>query len=72
MSDNVIKFTGATVVDLPPNQILEEAVIADLEECLVIGRTKNQELYIACSFADIGRLNIWLDKTKQHVLDLLP
>lgn len=72
MSDNVIQFTGTTVADLPPEQILSEAIKTDLEEVLIIGRTKDQEQYIACSFADIGRVNIWLDKAKQYVLGLLP
>lgn len=73
MSGNVIQFTGTTIADLLSEQILSEAIKADLDEVLVIGRTKSGDKYFACSFADIGRVNIWLDKMKIYILEeLLP
>jgi len=63
---NVIKFDGLTKLDLPPDQILEEAK-DKLQGCMVIGYETNGDLYVASSYAD-ARDILWVLEQVKAVL----
>lgn len=63
---NVIKFTGETLLDLNPDDILEEAK-GKLDRVLIIGYTKDDEEYFGASFAD-GMTAVWLLERFKHLL----
>ena len=59
MSANAVKFPGLTKAEVPAEDVLQGALEADLEIVIVLGETKDGELYAAGSVAD-GPLNAWL------------
>ena len=63
---NVIKFTGETLLDLDPDDILEEAE-GKLEKVMILGYTEEGEEYFASSFAD-GMTAVWLLERFKHLL----
>lgn len=63
---NVIKFTGETLLDLNPDDILEEAK-GQLDKVLILGYTKEDEEFFASSFAD-GMTAVWLLERFKHLL----
>lgn len=56
---DVVPLGCITSLDIPPEKILNAAIQHDLETVLVIGRTKEGELYFAGSSADGGDA-LWL------------
>lgn len=56
---NILEFTGITKADIPPERILTKALSKGLTDCIVIGRTKDGDLYFAGSMADGGDA-LWL------------
>lgn len=56
---NVIDLPVITTVDLPAHKILNGALQADLETVVVIGWSKDGELYFASTTAD-GAEVVWL------------
>lgn len=63
---NVHQFTGVTKLDLPPDQVLEQAM-GKLETVLIIGYDKEGEEYFASSVAD-GGTALWLSKKFEKAL----
>ena len=63
---NVVKFTGETLLDLNPDDILEEAK-GKLEKVMIIGYTDDGEEFMASSFAD-GMTAVWLLERFKHLL----
>ena len=63
---NVVKFPGETLLDLNPDDILEEAK-GKLEKVLIIGYTHDEEEYFGSSFAD-GMMAVWLLERFKHQL----
>lgn len=64
----ILQFRGVTRLDLPPDQILEAAK-GELDGVLVIGFSKDDELYTASSYAD-GPTVLWLlEMTKKRLLE---
>lgn len=55
---NIVKFPGETLLDLNPDDILEEAK-GKLEKVMVIGYTEDGSEYFDSSFAD-GMIAVWL------------
>lgn len=55
---NVVKFPGETLLDLNPDDILEEAK-GKLDQVLILGYTTEGEEFFASSFAD-GMTAVWL------------
>lgn len=72
MTAKIIPFTGVTVLDLPPERILQKAIEADLDGVLVIGYTKDGEEYAASSYADGGTALWLLERTKTKLLAVTP
>lgn len=70
MTDNVIKWTGKTVVDLPAEKVLTSAIEEDLRLALVIGWTQDHELYTACTTSDLAEMLLVVELTRQRILNL--
>lgn len=67
--DNVLKFTGISRCDVPPDQVLSEA-IGKCESVIVIGYDKEGDHYFACSMAD-SAIALWLiEKFKRELLQM--
>lgn len=60
------KFTARK---LAPSKVLEGAVLADLEDVMVIGWSKKGELYLAVSTSSRAELLYMLEKAKGVILD---
>lgn len=67
---NILKFTGITFLDTPPDTILENA-IGNLESVIVIGYTHDGEEYFAASMPD-GADAIWHLQRAAHKLLSMP
>lgn len=65
----VLPFTGITIADIPPEDILEKAKEADLDMVVVLGFTKDNQLYFAGSTSDCAEVNWALDQAKQILLE---
>lgn len=65
----IIPFTGITKLDLPPDQILEQAV-GKLEGVIVIGFSKDESEYFASSYADGGTALWLLERCKKKLLEI--
>jgi hypothetical protein len=67
---NVIKFTGETLLDLNPDDILEEAK-GKLEKVMIIGYTEEGDEYFSSSFAD-GMTAVWLlERFKNFLVNIV-
>ena len=67
---NVLKFTGITFLDMPPDTILEGA-LGKLESVIVLGYTNDGEEYFASSMAD-GADALWHLQRAAHKLICMP
>lgn len=65
---DVIKFTGNTRIDQPPEVVLEMAKSWGMEECLVIGLNNNSELMFGGSISDAGKIMIILEAAKRQIV----
>lgn len=65
----IIPFSGVTSLDLPPDQVLEQAT-DHLESVIVIGYTKEGEEYFCSSLADGGEVLWLLERFKKQLLDI--
>jgi hypothetical protein len=65
-SNNVIRFTGLTKLDIEPDNILQKA-IGELKEVLVIGTTKDGNQYLASSSSDAKNM-IWHIETAKFMI----
>ena len=67
---NVVKFPGETLLDLNPDDILEEAK-GKLDKVMVIGYTEDGAEYFDSSFAD-GMIAVWLlERIKLIMLNIV-
>ena len=68
MTAEIIKLRMVTLLDMPTDRILGEALEADLERCFVVGRRKDGTFYFASTFSDGGTV-IWdMEIAKQLLL----
>lgn len=65
-SNNIVRFTGLTKLDLEPDTILQKA-IGELKEVLIIGTTKDGNQYLASSSADAKNM-IWHIETAKFMI----
>ena len=56
MTENVVEFTGVTVLDIPAEKVLTSAIREGLESVVVIGYGANGEEYFASSMVDADAL----------------
>ena len=67
---NVVKFPGETLLDLNPDDVLEEAK-GKLQKVIVIGYTDDGLEYFDSSFAD-GMIAVWLlERIKMMLLTVV-
>ena len=63
----ILRFSGNTIVDTPPDSALEAAK-GETIKCLVLGWTKDGELWFSGSFSDIPEIAYLLDVVKTEVM----
>jgi len=67
---NVVKFPGETLLDLNPDDILEEAK-GKLDKVMVIGYAEDGSEYFDSSFAD-GMVAVWLlERIKSMMINIV-
>jgi len=66
--DNVLPFTGSTLLDLPPALVLDAAKAANLEIVVIVGRDGDGELYAASSSSDVGMALVLFEEFKREVI----
>ena len=67
MSAKILQFTGRTRLELPPDQILEDA-IGKLEKVLIVGYDKEDKLYATASCVSIAEAVFMLEKIKCQLM----
>ena len=67
MSDNVIHANFRTCADLPPDLVIKAAGEAGLSSVMLIGWTKDGELYLASSQGDAAE-NLFMTECARHEL----
>ena len=67
-SNNIVRFTGLTKLDLEPDTILQKA-IGELKEVLIIGTTKDGNQYLASSSADAKNMLWHLETAKYMIME---
>ena len=66
---NIVYLPVVTRLDVPAERILTEALEEDLESAIVIGRTREGDIYFASSIAS-GPEALWLiEKAKAALLE---
>lgn len=65
---NVRILRGVTALDIPIGRVLAGAEEADLEICIVVGRSKDGKLWFASSRADGGDVLWELERAKAALL----
>lgn len=63
---NIVKFPGETLLDLNPDEMLEEAK-GKLDKVMIIGYTADGDEYFDSSFAD-GMIAVWLLERIKYLL----
>jgi hypothetical protein len=66
---DVVEFTGITTLDIPAERVLEMAGAADLDVAIVVGCTKDGELYFASTDADGGTALWYFELAKRALID---
>jgi hypothetical protein len=70
MSAEVVAFTGATVLPIAPENVLQAAAAAGYEAVFVVGRLPSGDIDIAASDGDSG-FNIWMLRRAIRMLDAI-
>ena len=63
----ILRFSGNTIVDTPPDAVLEAAK-GETTKCLVLGWDKDGELWFSGSFSNIPEISYLLDVAKAEVM----
>ena len=66
----VIDFNGITTLDLDPQRILDAAKKEELEGVVILGYTKDGDIYFASSYANVPEVNWLIDKCKDTLLSI--
>lgn len=64
----IIPIGNVTKLDIPVDSVLENAK-SELEGCILVGYTKDGELYAASTYADGGTVMWMLEACKQLLFD---
>jgi len=69
MSDNLIMLSGPTTLDIDPERVLD-AASGELGVVMIVGTYKETEnLYVASSTGDIGKMLLLIELLKKAVLE---
>jgi len=66
--NNIIPFSGAYYLDLPPDDILEGAKASGFKQVIVVGLDENDEVSVLHSSTEIPEVNWMLDIAKMEIL----
>ena len=69
MTDNIIKFTRSTTPDQPAAHPLEAAIAEDLEIVVVVGKTKDGDLWFGGNTSDVEAIIYLLAVAKKQTMD---
>ena len=69
MTAEIITPSFNTRLDIPVERVLDAAKDAGIEMVLVLGRTKEGELYMAASTGDAPEILWLIECAKVHILD---
>lgn len=69
MTDPIV-LGAETTLDLPSDRVLSEAIKADVQDAVVIGRDDEGELYFASAVGSNAETLLLLEEAKKHLLDL--
>ncbi len=58
MSENIIKFPGQTIIDLPAGQILDAAKEQPFDSLFLVGMTEDGDFYLAGTTSDMGTVSL--------------
>lgn len=67
---NIVKFTGITTVDIPPDTVLEGAM-GKLESVLVVGWDHEGDLYVASTSSKPSEAAWLMENAKKFRLELV-
>lgn len=65
--DNVVRFPGETMHDIPVEEVLSG--VGDLERVMVLGWGKDGELWVSSSFAKASEMLLLLEVVKKVLLE---
>ena len=68
MTADIIEGKFNTKLPVPVENVLRGAIEQDLEDVIIIGRTKDQELYMAASNGDGPELLWLIECAKSYIL----
>lgn len=71
MADNVINWGGTTTAPIPAENILRQAIDADLDMVIVVGADRDGNLYFAGNRSEVADINLCLDAAKAQVLEMI-
>lgn len=66
----VLPLPNGTVLDIPPDRLLEAAKQADLETVVIIGRDKNGDLYFSSTTGYLPEVLWDIEEAKQEVMSM--
>jgi hypothetical protein len=67
---NVTFLPCVTSLDIPVEAVLEMAVAANLESCVIVGKDENGDLFFASTKADGGSV-LWLfEMAKKELMEV--
>ena len=69
MTAEIHSFPGNTLCELEANDILEAAKEQGLDTTVIVGWTKEGELYVASTTSNTGNIFLLLDVTKASLLE---
>ena len=65
----VLEFTGATKVDIPPEKVIEGASEERLKSVFIVGWDQDDNLFMASSDGSIGEILHLLEIAKRELLN---
>ena len=71
MTDNIVQFTGNTILPDTPENALEKAKQWGLSKVIIIGLSEDSDLLFGGSFSEAGDMILVLEWAKKAILDTL-
>ena len=68
MSAEVLPFTGISILDIPPEKVLQAALDAGMDEVVIVGTDADGKHYFASSMASAPTVAWHLDTAKWRLM----
>ena len=68
MSAEILPFTGISILDIPPEKVLQAAIDAGVTEVVIVGTDAEGKHYFASSMASVPVVAWLLDSAKWRLL----